>query len=269
MKISSLFIIVLSWSHSLVYAGESPSKSEPTLWEKAKTIGSEVLQGKFDTSNSKNDSNHVEEEADREKGKMKPEVRDSEKNRADSKASLFFIPISSGVVLPSKTGFSATWIWDSSSSLEAEYLSGSYGLSFSHLDIAKFSEKIVSLKYRMYTGNSFNWFAGVGQRSYRFAIGDDLLAVATKQTVPTIPVFVVENQVISLGLGNRWQFDNRFTLGFDWFELLIPVGRGKIQDDTLAYFANEGDRDKTEKFLKFLRYGPTFSAIKLQLGYSF
>ena len=82
MKISSLFIIVLSWSHSLVYAGESPSKSEPTLWEKAKTIGSEVLQGKFDTSNSKNDSNHVEEEADREKGKMKPEVRDSEKNRA-------------------------------------------------------------------------------------------------------------------------------------------------------------------------------------------
>ena len=253
----------------MVFAGESPSKSEPSLWEKAKTIGGEVWHGKSETSNSKNEDHQVEEETPREKREMISEVRDSEKNRADSKASLFWIPFSSGLVLPSKTGFSATWIRDSSSSFEAEYLSASYGLSFSHLDLAMFSEKIVSLKYRMYTGNSFHWFAGVGQRSYKFKIGDDLLALATKQAFPTIPVFVVENQVITLGLGNRWQFDNRFTLGFDWFELLIPVGRGRIEDDTLDFFANEGDRDKTETFLKFLRYGPTFTALKLQLGYTF
>ena len=269
MKLSCLLVLLLSWSHDGAFAKDAPSNGEPSLWEKAKSLGNEVWNGKSETSKPKNEELNTEEEIAAEKVHNKLETRDSRKNRADSKATLFFIPFSSGIVLPAKTGFSATWIWDASSSLEAEYLSGSYGLSFSHLDIAMFSEKIVSLKYRTYAGNSFNWFAGFGQRTYKFSIGDDLLAFATKQTLPSIPVFIVESQVVSLGLGNRWQFDNRFTLGFYWFEHHIPGGRGKLEDDTLAYFANEGDRAKTEKFLKLLRYGPTFTTLKLQVGYSF
>jgi hypothetical protein len=89
---------------------------------------------------------------------------------------LLYIPFSTGVVLPAKTGFSATWILNPTSSLEAEYLSGSYGISFSKLDIASFSEKVISAKYRWYLGNSFNLFVGGGQRTYKFSVGNDLLA---------------------------------------------------------------------------------------------
>ena len=153
--------------------------------------------------------------------------------------------------------------------MEAEYLSASYGLSFSHLDFAVFSEKVISAKYRWYTGNSFNLYAGFGQRTYKFSIGDDLLAIATNQQLSSFPSLVVENQVLVLGLGNRWQFDTRFTLGIDWLELIIPVGKGKVENETLAYFRDENDRDNTEKVLRILRYSPTVTLLKLGLGYTF
>jgi hypothetical protein len=293
MIMKALLLTLLWLISTLSLAEEVKPEGDANLWEKAKRIGGEVWNGKSKESSSSRD-NPDKKNSDKEQSEPKssdenssesagsteespsnkevaiqPEVRDSAKNRTDSEVSLFYIPFSTGVVLPSKTGFSATWILSSTSSLEAEYLSGSYGLSFSKLDIATFSEKIISAKYRWYTGNSFNLFLGGGERKYKFSVGNDLLAFATNQPFSSFPSLVVENQVMVLGLGNRWQYDNGFTLGFDWLELIIPVGKGRIENSTLDNFKDEKDRDNTEKFLKLLRYAPTVTVLKIALGYTF
>lgn len=97
----------------------------------------------------------------------------------------------------------------------------------------------------------FNVFAGLGQRNYKFTLGSDLLAIATDQMVTAFPTTEAENQVLVVGLGNRWHFDNGFTLGFDWFALMAPIGRGKVDDEALAYIANEKDKASTKKSLSF------------------
>lgn len=280
--------IAFCLSSSLSLAKNHGSAAEPSLWEKAKKIGNEVWTGspkgkqsdqivpnKRDP-NSENSDEDVSESSGSEKESLsiqksegETKARDSQKNRSESDVSLFYIPFSTGVILPSKKGFAGTWILGPKSSLEAEYLSASYGLSFSKLDIALFSEIVISAKYRWYTGNSFNLFVGAGQRTYKFSVGNDLLAIATNQAFSSFPSLVVENQVLVLGLGNRWQFDSGFTLGFDWLELIVPIGKGRIENETLAYFKDEDERDNTEKILKLLRYGPTVSALKLGLGYTF
>jgi len=279
-----LLLVALWIVSSKLYAQNPSSEHEPNIWEKAKSFTDELWNGKtqksdessppgreekskgrsVDPKDSKKEENESSANSENE-----PKEKDSKENRGQSYGSLFYIPFSTGIVLPTKKGFSATWILNSSSSLEAEYLSGSYGFAFTGLDLALFSEKIISAKYRYYTGNSFNWIFGVGQRKYKFSIGNDLLAIATDQVLTSYPALVVENNVVILGLGNRWQFDNGFTIGADWVELLVPFGSGKIENETLAFIKKDDDQDKTEKIIRFLRYGPTFTLLKVALGYTF
>lgn len=282
MSYIGLFLLLSLAPASFALAEGSKPSPEPSLWEKAKKMGNEVWPGKAKPATSQGEDegtmpvkktgreDEIESKAQPETlNETRAEVRDSLQNRADSNLSLFYIPMSLGYVLPSKKGFAASWIINSKLMIEGEYLSGSYGLSLSLIDVALFSEKIYSGKFRWYPGNSFNVFAGLGQRNYKFTLGSDLLAIATDQMVTAFPTTVVENQVLVVGLGNRWQFDNGFTLGFDWFELIVPIGRGKVDDEALAYFANEKDKEITKKALRFFRYAPTINALKLQLGYTF
>ncbi|RYZ48905.1 MAG: hypothetical protein EOP07_25205, partial [Proteobacteria bacterium] len=81
-------------------------------------------------------------------------------NRADSHISLFYLPLNVGLILPTKRGFALSWIANENLTIEAEYLSGSYGLGFLSVDLVSLSESLTTVRARYYPWNSFNLFAG-------------------------------------------------------------------------------------------------------------
>jgi len=202
-------------------------------------------------------------------GQTNKSKKTSRDNRAASTLSLFYEPVNLGIVLPTKSGWAATWIFNEDWALEGEYLSGSYGIGISGIDLVDVSERLVLGKVRWTFGNSLNSSVGFGSRSYRFTLGSDTLAKITDYNVAALPSLRVENEFFSFGIGNRWQWNNGLTLGVDWLEVILTAGRGTIDDRVTGYLKDENDRKNAHEALNYLRYGPTFNALKIQLGYTF
>lgn len=193
----------------------------------------------------------------------------SRQNRQDTDYSLFYMPMNYGIIMPTKTGFAGSWMINGEWSLEAEYLKGGYNLGFLGIDLFDLSERIIGLNARWYAANSFNLKMGLGERKYNFSLGSDYLNKITGGDVSEEMSLSVKNQVLLLGLGNRWQFDRGFTIGFDWFELIIPVGNSSVKENFLHSVKDQGERDDIQDVIDYMRTGTTFNALKLHVGYAF
>jgi hypothetical protein len=195
--------------------------------------------------------------------------KSSADNRADSHLSLFYLPLDIGLVLPTKRGFALSWIANEDLTIEAEYLSGSYGLGFLSVDLVSLSESLTTVRARYYPWNSLNFFAGFAERDYRFGVGPEIQDKIANYSRTELPRLSIKNQVLSLGVGNRWQFDNGITIGVDWFEWVKGIGRGEIDEDVTGLIKDPKYKASMQNVLNYMRYGSTFNALKVQLGYSF
>ncbi len=195
-------------------------------------------------------------------------VKPTAVNRENSTISIFYMPINYGLLLPIKSGFSGSWILSRTTTIEFEYLSASYGLGYLGVDLLDLSEKLISASARWYIGNSFYFKMGYGQRHFNFSIGDQLINDLSGEDLLNTSL-KVENDFLALGLGNLWQFDNGFTWGFDWFELIVPIGSGTVDNSILSEINNDNDRKNAKDVISYMEHGLSFNALKFHLGYTF
>lgn len=194
--------------------------------------------------------------------------RTSNDNRNDKKWSLLVTPISFGWFLPKK-GLQMVYQHSSDFSFEPEYLNGSFEIKLFKVNFASFSEQIFTLPFRSYFGNSFNLKYGLGKRQVNFSIGDELLDDVTGgNNIFYDELIEIESYIIDFGLGNRWQFDNGFTMGADWANIFIPI-TANVKDNISHLVKNEDDKELVKKAIQGITNFPSITFFKLQFGYSF
>lgn len=248
-------------------AQEEVQEEEESLWDKTKRgvndlMNHESTQKAIETGGAAVESS--KNAVQRFVGK-----KTSRSNRQETDYSLFYIPMNYGIIMPTKTGFAGSWMINGEWTLEGEYLDGGYSLGFLGIDLFDLSERIIGLNTRWYPGNSFNLKFGVAERKYNFSLGSDYLNRITGGDVAETKFLEVKNEVLLLGLGNRWQYDSGFTFGFDWFELIVPVGKASVKENFLHTVKNQSDRNDIQDVIDYMRTGTTFNAIKLHVGYAF
>lgn len=175
-----------------------------------------------------------------------------------------------GLAVPFKHGPSLGWIVDRNWTIEASYFSGHLGFGTGFLSVGAFRENLIAVQARYYPRNSFNWIFGLSRQSYDAKLGSDLIRNLSGGSIPSdVDVVKVATVGLQLGFGNRWQWENGFSLGVDWLVLNFPFQTLKSDAPFLSYVNNQDDRAKVEDVLRIMRYIPTGAIAKIALGYSF
>jgi hypothetical protein len=168
--------------------------------------------------------------------------------------------------VPSKMTLSYTHIFNEKWSLEGEYAWSSIDSSIYGIDLGEIREKRYTLQARRYVGNSFNWTFGFIYSDFNARLGSDILDGLGNEINSS---FTVQNLGITGGFGNRWQWQNGFTLGVDWFRLNVPVVETAVKDNVLDDVPNAGDQDDVKKVIRTFNRVPTFVLLGLNFGYTF
>ncbi|MDQ3231487.1 MAG: hypothetical protein M3Q07_06665, partial [Pseudobdellovibrionaceae bacterium] len=79
----------------------------------------------------------------------------------------------------------------------------------------------------------------------------------------------ISNDVLTLGLGNRWQFKSGITFGIEWLDLVLAMGQGRIEENFMDRVNDKDEQDDLQTLFDYFRHGTTFQILKVTLGYSF
>jgi hypothetical protein len=167
--------------------------------------------------------------------------------------------------IPSKTTLAYTHRLNQNFLLEAEYGAGSVGVPAWIIDVAQIKERRYSLLARHFMRDSFHFIYGASFNRLDGTVGSRYLESAGAGAQDA---FNVQGYGITLGMGNRWQWRNGFTLGIDWFRTHIPLINRKADSALLANVQSE-DRSEVRDAISVLRNIPTFVLLGVNLGYSF
>ncbi len=168
--------------------------------------------------------------------------------------------------LPSKKTISYTHIFNQKWSLEGEYSWASINFPIVGVDLGEIKEKRYTLEARRYVGNSFHFTFGAVLNEFKARLGSDFLDNLGNEIHSD---FEVHNIGVTGGIGNRWQWQNGFTLGLDWFRINIPVAETKLEDNVLDDIPGGSDRKEVKKVIRALNRIPTFVLFGVNLGYTF
>jgi len=173
------------------------------------------------------------------------------------------------LLIPSKYGLTFGLNQNQNISWEFEFVKGTFSIPAIIQDLGKMTDTRYSLIRRSYMGNnSFNISYGLTLFSFSIKLGDDLLN-RLNSNYPSVDLLELESLGFNIGVGNRWNFNENFSLSVDWFSWSQPVFVTKDRSKFLDYTSNEGDRDDVEKAKKYISYFPRLAFLKLQMGYLF
>ncbi|HXH75164.1 MAG TPA: hypothetical protein VNJ08_09385 [Bacteriovoracaceae bacterium] len=169
--------------------------------------------------------------------------------------------------IPSKKTISYTHIFNKKWSLEGEYAWSTLDVPFVGVDLGAISEKRFSLMAQYYPGNSFYFSFGPYFNDFEAQVGSDILNnVSGTRTTSS---FGVEGIGLTTGMGNRWQWDNGFTLGMDWIRLNVPLIVTDVDSQILTAVTNKEDDKDIRKVIQRFNRIPTFVLFGLNIGYTF
>lgn len=170
--------------------------------------------------------------------------------------------------IPSKYGLSLSVTPDAKATYDIEYLKAELSLGWFIEDLGSFSDQRLSILRRSFNGrNSFNFIMGAYYSKTKVNIGSKFLTGITPQN--NYDVLLIENLGITFGVGNRWVLKSGITIGADWFSVNIPVHNLKNENVFADITQDNDDRDDANDIMDAFRKIPGFSALKIQLGYSF
>ncbi|MGE0172083.1 MAG: hypothetical protein AB7T49_04830 [Oligoflexales bacterium] len=196
----------------------------------------------------------------------------SAENRDIDNLRLGIAPFFFGALYPTKKAFLVDYSLDSYTSIGGEYQTGGFKISLFDLKFAEFKEDLYLLPYKAFMGNSFYWKVGLGLRKYRVALGDEFLSTlgsaVGEDELFQARVLEVQNEVALVGLGNEWQFDPGFYWGFDWLEILVPIGKGKVKDD-LSPLLTGDSRKMVLRAVDYMERKVSFNILKIKAGWAF
>lgn len=213
------------------------------------------------------------QESVQEKKEVKKEVKTvvqethtSQENRSKSLGSLMVGYELIATWVPFKKTVSYTHIFNEKWNLEFEYSWSRINFPFYVIDIGEISEKRYSLLARRFVGNSFHFIFGAQQSDLRVKVGDDILRRIGSSS---INAFEVRSLGAAVGIGNRWQWQNGFTLGVDWFRMNVPLFDKRVDSDILNKIQNNNDLNDVKNVITKFKNIPTFVLLGISLGYTF
>lgn len=190
--------------------------------------------------------------------------------RASSEFTASYMGSIFGLAVPFKHGPVFGWIIDENWTIEASYFTGSLSFGTSFISVGSFSENLIAVQARYYPRNTFNWIFGFSRQSYRANLGSSLISGLSGGNIPgDVDVLAVSTIGLQIGFGNRWQWDNGFTLGVDWVVLNFPFQTLKTDAPFLDYVTNPNDRQTVEDVIRVMKFFPTGALTKVSLGYTF
>lgn len=174
------------------------------------------------------------------------------------------------LLIPGKYGFTAGLVRGGPETWELEFLTGGAGLPWVLKDLGRMSDRRLSLLRRSYfAGNSFNLSYGLSHTSFSLQLGSGIMNRVSGGRYPSLDLIEVETLAANVGIGNRWVFRERITLGVDWLSWTQPLYVLRRKDDFLRKGTNREDRDEAGKATSLITYFPRFAALKVQLGILF
>lgn len=227
-----------------------------------------------ETSNSQSQNEGNETSADKSPGPSSNHLNsDLEMTPERRRSSRYFVfgsysPLD--LLIPSKYGATAGWLYGNRKTWELEYLRGSVSIPFLVKDLGEMYDQRISIIGRSHlNSDSFNLSYGLSYFDFSLHLGDEILSRVTGGAYPSIDLVRVRSIGFNLALGSRWTLDNNFSFGVDWISLAQPVWVFAKQNRFMDYATNASDREAVDTALKLISYFPRFSAFKLQVGYFF
>jgi hypothetical protein len=168
--------------------------------------------------------------------------------------------------IPSKKLISYTHIFNDKWSLEFEYARSSLSVPIIAIDLGEVSERRYSLLARRYVGNSFHYTFGPYFNQFDAEVGSSILNRIGTETTSS---FETAGGGLALGIGNRWHWDNGFTLGLEWFRMNVPLFVTKVESRILNNVSDDDDEDDIQTVIRRFNRIPTFVLFGIKLGYTF
>lgn len=168
--------------------------------------------------------------------------------------------------IPSKKLLSYTQILNKKWSLEFEYARSSLSVPIIAIDLGEVTERRYSLLARRYVGDSFHYAFGPYYNQFNAEVGSSILNRIGTETTSS---FETEGGGIALGIGNRWHWDNGFTLGLEWFRMNVPLFVTKVESRILNNVSDNDDEDDIQTVIRRFNRIPTFVLFGIKLGYTF
>jgi hypothetical protein len=172
--------------------------------------------------------------------------------------------------IPGKYGVQFAYMPTNQQSFEFEYLRGSFGSGFLGNDLGEVLEQRVTVQSRYFLTDTLNYHAGLHYNYFEVQLKDKYTS-----NVPVNPddedygLVELATVGITLGVGNRWQFDNGMEVGVDWVQLQMPLIRLQQNSPILDLSADAESRDQVSEALRRMRDNPRFALLKIQAGISF
>lgn len=172
------------------------------------------------------------------------------------------------LIVPSKLGVALSWIKDSNTEYEMEYLKAQVSVPALIGDIGQISEQRLSLVGRHYMGtNSFNIGFGLSYNNTSVQVGNDILSqLSPGSDVSSLDVIKIETLGLNFTLGHRWAIHKNIVFGVDWFSWSQPIYKSYVSTDILNYIQNADDSSKVSKGIDIIGMFPRWGVIKCQLG---
>lgn len=168
--------------------------------------------------------------------------------------------------IPFKWAGSYTFNFNSSWSLEGEFSRGYWGYGVIGLDLASVSEKRFSIMLRRYWGNSLHGVLGIFRNEFEAKLGDDYVEDLSNKSIDEFEIY---GNGLVLGLGNRWQWGNGFTLALDWVRMNIPLIENRVESDVINNLSDNQKTKVIKNLINKVSDVPTFVLFGISLGYSF
>lgn len=168
--------------------------------------------------------------------------------------------------IPFKWTASYNHIFNKKWTAELEYTRGNFGIGAFGFDVASVSENRYSLLARRYLGNSFHWILGAFKNDFHAELGS---SIVNDMTNTSIDDFRVQGIGVTVGIGNRWQWGNGFTLGLDWIRMNVPLLDKKVDNKVLDRIDDNSDLSTVKKYIRRIENVPTFVLLGINLGYTF
>ena len=145
-----------------------------------------------------------------------------------------------------------------------DYMTTTFELSFSKLNLAGFNEKRYGLKFKRFFGNSFNLGFGYVRRSNEVYLDPNFYGYSVSDINARTEAHA---NMLHFSLANHWQFDN-WTFAVDWLVLDLATS-GRVDKSSEDQADNESDKSDIRTAENVLTWYPNMAGFNLRLGYMF
>jgi len=186
------------------------------------------------------------------------------RKESDFAVNLSFAPLN--LPFPMAWGMNASYIASEKWMFGIDYLNSGKALKFFSFEIGAVEEQNYTLQVRRFYGNSFNVKMGIGQRTSEVRLAKDLFDLVETDYSGTVSK--LKTNYFRFGLGNQWQFKDKYTFVVDWISINIPFS-GEVETSASQFAKTDDDKKEIEDAENILKFYPSGALFHMEIGLIF